>query len=536
VSGNRTPDSNAPPSARFLVSRIGTRSALGPTVLAKVQSAGVLGVEAYGVCAEVDISLGLPGYHLVGLGAGAVKEGGVRVRAALEHSGFKLPPRKVTVNLAPADVRKDGAAFDLPIAVGLLAAQDLVPRAALDRVLLLGELSLDGSLRRVSGGLPVAMYARAAQCRAVVLPRTCASEAAALTDVPVLAADSLPEVAAWLRGEQQLQRATETPTSDVGIDEYDLSEVRGLEHAKLALEVAAAGSHNLLLIGSPGAGKSMLARRLPTILPPLDDEEALETSVVYSAAGKLQGAPRVRRRPFRAPHHETTVAAMLGGGLMPKPGEISLAHNGVLFLDEFPEFKRPVLEALREPLEEGVVTIVRARTAVRFPASFSLVAAMNPCPCGYSGSSARACICDVGAVRRYRNHLSGPLLDRIDLQVWVPQIPYTTLSSEREGDSSSVVQERVQAARERQRSRFSGTRLHSNSQMRPRDFGKWCRLDDKSHETLAEIARRRGLSARAVHRTIRVARTIADLDGNHEIQRSHLLRAVDFRALDQEGP
>jgi magnesium chelatase family protein len=299
--------------------------------------------------------------------------------------------------------------------------------------------------------------------------------------------------------------------------------------------VAAAGSHNLLLIGSPGAGKSMLARRLPTILPPLDDSEALETSVVYSAAGKLQGAPRVRRRPFRSPHHEITPAAMLGGGYMPKPGEISLAHNGVLFLDEFPEFKRPVLEALREPLEEGVVTIVRARTAVRFPASFALAAAMNPCPCGYHGSSVRTCVCDLGAVRRYRNRLSGPLLDRIDLQVCVPQIPYGQLTSERAGEPSATVQARVVAARQRQQRRFAGTRLHANAQMRPRDLARWCALDEASHHTLGELARRRCLSARAVHRTIRVARTIADLDGSETVRRDHLLRAVDFRALDQEG-
>jgi magnesium chelatase family protein len=513
----------------------GTPAALGGRVLAKVQSAGILGVEAYGVCAEVDIALGLPGYHLVGLGAGAVKEGGVRVRAALEHSGFKLPPRKVTVNLAPADVRKDGAAFDLPIAVGLLAAQELVPQAALENVLLLGELSLDGSLRRVSGGLPVAMYARAQGCRAVVLPRACAAEAAALTDLPVLAAESLPEVAAWLRGDRELARVVEPAEDDPGLDELDLADVRGLEHVKLALEVAAAGSHNLLLIGAPGAGKSMLARRLPTILPPLDEAEALETSVVYSAAGKLEGAPRVRRRPFRSPHHGTTMAGMLGGGLIPKPGEISLAHNGVLFLDELPEFKRPVLEALREPLEDGVVTIVRARTAVRFPASFALVAAMNPCPCGYNGSTARACVCDLGAVRRYRNRLSGPLIDRIDLQVWVPQLPYTQLSAEREGDPSSVVQARVREARQRQRRRFAGTRLHSNAQMRPRDLPRWCLLDGACHDTLGDLARRRGLSARAIHRTIRVARTIADLEGCEAMVRRHLLLAVDFRALDQEG-
>jgi magnesium chelatase family protein len=503
-------------------------------VLAKVHSAGVLGVEAYGVWAEVEVALGLPGYHLVGLGAGAVKEGSVRVRAALTHSGYKLPPRRVTVNLAPADVRKDGAAFDLPIAIGCLAAQEIVPRASLDGVLLMGELGLDGSLRRVSGGLPIAMYARSTGCRAVVLPRACAAEAAALTDVPVLAADSLPEVAAWLRGEAELARVSEPPAGELDVEPVDLADVRGLEHVKLALEVAAAGSHNLLLIGSPGAGKSMLARRLPTILPPLDEAEALETSVVYSAAGKLGGAPRVRRRPYRSPHHEITVAAMLGGGAIPKPGEISLAHNGVLFLDELPEFKRPVLEALREPLEDGVVTIVRARTAVRFPASFSLVAAMNPCPCGYANSLVRSCVCDLGTVRRYRGRLSGPLLDRFDLQVWVPQIPYKDLSSERDGDASTLVQSRVIAARERQRRRFAGTTLHSNAQMRIRELQRWCRLDEASNEALALLAEKRRLSARAVHRTLRVARTVADLDGDDAISRQHLLRAIDFRALDQE--
>jgi magnesium chelatase family protein len=505
-------------------------------VLAKVQSAAVLGVEAYGVCAEVDVTTGLPGYHLVGLGACAVKEGGVRVRAALDHSGWKLPPRKVTINLAPADVRKDGAAFDLPVAIGVLAAQDIVPRQALDDILMMGELSLDGSLRRVAGGLPIALYARARGAKAVILPRACAAEAAAIREVPVLAASSLPEVAGYLRGELQLPRVDELPPSELhAIGDVDLSDVRGLEYVKLALEVAAAGSHNLLLIGAPGSGKSMLARRLPTILPPLDEDEALQTSMIYSAAGKLDGMSLIRRRPFRAPHQDISLAGLVGGGSgIPKPGEISLAHNGVLFLDELPELKRPALEALRQPLEERRITIVRARHSVEFPASFALVAAMNPCPCGYFGSALRNCICDTGRVRRYRGRVSGPLLDRLDLQVEVPQVEYKSLTDERCGEPSARVRERVLAARELQRRRFGGNGLHANAQMGPRQIAKWCRLDDTSSDHLGRIVQKRGISARGVHRILRVARTIADLQGKPSIDREHLQCAIDFRALDQE--
>jgi magnesium chelatase family protein len=495
----------------------------------------VLGVEAYGVCAEVDVALGLPGYHLVGLGAGAVKEGSVRVRAALEHSGWKLPPRKVTVNLAPADVRKDGAAFDLPIAVGILAAHEIVPRAALDGVLLLGELSLDGTLRRVAGGLPVAIFAREAGLRAVVLPRACAAEAATLTGVPVFGAESLPEVAGFLGGGRDLPRAAELPPAPAAADELDLCDVRGLEYVKLALEVAAAGGHNLLLIGSPGTGKSMLARRLPTILPPLDEAEALETSVVYSAAGKLDGGGILRQRPFRAPHHDVSVAGLVGGGPVPRPGEISLAHNGVLFLDELPEFKRAALEALRQPIEDRSITIVRARTAVRFPASFALVAAMNPCACGYHGSSVRACVCDLGRLRSYRGRLSGPLVDRFDLQVFVPQVALAELVDERQGESSSAVRQRVLTARMVQRRRLAGTRLRCNAELGPRELQRWCRLDPVAGAHLARVAERRGLSARAIHRTLRVARTLTDLAGRERVTRQDLQTAIGFRELDQEA-
>jgi magnesium chelatase family protein len=502
-------------------------------VLAKVQSAGVLGVEAYGVCAEVDVGLGLPGYNLVGLGASAVKEGGVRVRTALTHSGWKLPARKVTVNLAPADVRKDGAAFDLPIAIGILAANDIVPTAALDGVVFLGELSLDGSLRRVTGGLPVARFARARGVRAVILPRECASEAAALPDVPVLAASTLPEVAGWLRGANELPRASELPRIESSGSTLDLSDVRGQEHPKLALEVAAAGGHNLLLIGSPGGGKSMLARRLPTILPPLDENEALETSTIYSAAGKLDGSI-LRSRPFRAPHHDISVAGLIGGGPIPRPGEISLAHNGVLFLDELPEFQRVVLESLRQPIEEREVTIVRARAAARFPASFALVGAMNPCPCGHHGSTVRACSCDVNRVRRYRSRISGPLLDRFDLHVYVQPVDYRQLTTDRESEPSNGVRDRVLRAREVQRQRLAGTPLTCNAQLGPRGINRWCRLDSESHAQLERIVQKRGMSARGVHRVLKVARTLADLADRADIARSDLQVAIDFRYLDQE--
>jgi magnesium chelatase family protein len=505
-------------------------------VLAKVQSAAVLGVEAYGVCAEVDVTTGLPGYHLVGLGAGAVKEGGVRVRAALDHSGWKIPPRKVTINLAPADVRKDGAAFDLPIAVGVLAAQDIVPRQALDGILMMGELSLDGSLRRVAGGLPIALFARAHGAKAIILPRACAAEAAAIREVPVLAASSLPEVASYLRGDHQLPRVEELPPSELSAwADVDLADVRGLEYVKLALEVAAAGSHNLLLIGAPGSGKSMVARRLPSILPPLDEDEALQTSMIYSAAGKLDGASLIRKRPFRSPHHDVSLAGLVGGGSgVPKPGEISLAHNGVLFLDELPEMRRPVLEALRQPLEERRITIVRSRHAIEFPASFALVAAMNPCPCGYYGSSRRACICSSSHVRRYRGRVSGPLLDRLDLQVEVPQVDFQQLTGERAGEPSARVAERVMRAREVQRRRFVRSGLHANAQMGAKQIAQWCRLDAVSAEHLEKIVEKRGISARGVHRILRVARTIADLRSSERIDREALQCAIDFRALDQE--
>ena len=503
-------------------------------MLAIVTSAAVLGIEAYTVDVEVEAANGLPAYHVVGLPAGAVKEGGVRVRSALTHSGYKLPPRRVTVNLAPADVRKDGAAFDLPVAIGILASLETLPRSALEGVMLLGELSLDGALRRVAGVLPVAIHARATGVRALIVPHDCAAEAAAVADLPVYGAATLHEVVAFLRGETALPRSTFIAPPPMR-GELDLDEVRGLEMARRALEVAAAGGHNVLLIGPPGSGKSLLARCLPTILPPLDEREALEATAVYSAAGQLGGASLLASRPFRAPHHDVSVAGLIGGGSVPRPGEISLAHHGVLFLDELPEFKRSALEALRQPLEDRRVTIVRARAALSYPASFSLAAAMNPCPCGYRGSSLRSCGCSEDQVRRYIGRISGPLLDRIDLHVEVPHVDYRTLRTGRQGEDSDAVRERVIAARAVQRVRLRPTGRSSNAELGPRQLREHCALDAAADGHLEACVKRFALSGRAVHRILRVARTIADLAGREGLAPADVAEAVALRVLDREA-
>ncbi len=495
-------------------------------VLVQICSAGLIGVEAFPVCVEVDVSTGLPGYHLVGLGASAVKEGAVRVRAALRHVGLPLPTKKITVNLAPADVRKEGAAYDLPVALGILAAEEKLPATALDGILLLGELGLDGSLRRVSGGLAAALLARRLGLRALVLPSASAGEAAALHGVTVYAADHLSDVVAHLRGEQTLPAAIEAP-EEPSAPLADLADVRGQETARRALELAAAGGHNLLFVGPPGCGKSLLARRLPGILPPLTEEEALEASVVYSTAGRLPSGRLLRARPFRAPHHDISVPGLIGGGQNPRPGEISLAHHGVLFLDELPEFGRTAVEALRQPIEERSVVVVRSNRAVRFPARFSLVAAMNPCPCGHEGSTTRACSCDLPAVRRYRSRLSGPLLDRFDLQLRVPPVDLFAMSGTPE--SSSSVRERVEQARIRQHARSGAP----NAELAGRALDEACQLDARSLGLLQMLAQRRGLSARGVHRVLRVARTAADLEGAASVRASHLAMALEMRALDE---
>lgn len=505
-------------------------------MLAKVISAGVLGIEAYPVEIEVDVGLGLPAYTLVGLPDNAVKEGFVRVRAALEQTGFPLPPRRVTVNLAPADVRKDGAAFDLPIALGVLVAMGVLPPTAVEGFVWLGELGLDGSIRRILGSLPIALRCQKQSIRGLVLPVDCAPEASVVRQVPVHAVSHLKELISHLQENRPLPRLDPDAWRQHKRKDQatDLQDIRGNERPKRALEIAAAGGHNLLLVGPPGTGKSMLARRMSGILPSLTDQEAIETTSIYSSIGLLPQAGLLTERPFRAPHHDISLTGLVGGGTIPKPGEISLAHHGVLFLDELPEFKRMALEALRQPLEERAITISRARCTLTYPASFSLVAAMNPCPCGYRGSSVRNCTCDVGKVTQYLARISGPMLDRFDLHVEVPHVDYQTLlTPERSGESSETVRTRVTQAREQQQPRYKALpTVHHNASLQGEQVLTFAKPDAKGEQLLLAYAHKHLLSNRAVHRVLKVARTIADLAQSEHVQSPHIAEALTLRMLD----
>ena len=503
-------------------------------MLAAIRSAAVLGVEAYDVTVEVDATRGLPQWTIVGLAAGSVKEARERVSAALGNSGFELPPRRYTVNLAPADTRKDGTAFDLPIALGVLAATGQLAPDRAARVAAVGELGLDGSLRAVRGVLPVAVrHARAGERRALVVPPANAREARLVEGIDLWTPPTLRDLVAALR----TGRAPEPGDAieahpDAAGDLLDLSDVAGQDTAKRALEIAAAGGHALLMIGAPGAGKTMLARRLPTILPPLVPAEALEVLAVHSVAGVI-AARRLDLvdRPFRAPHHSLSTAALVGGGSIPRPGEVSLAHHGVLFLDEMQEMPRARLDALRQPMEDGRVLISRAQQAITFPAQFALVGAMNPCPCGYAGDPARACACAAADVLRHRARVSGPLADRIDLTVHVPALALHSMPAPASGDASTVVRMRVAAARVRQLARFAA---HPHVRCNAQAAGRW--LD--AHTPIASAARaflvdaasRAGLSARGYHRVLKVARTIADLNASDDVGRPHVAEALFFRA------
>jgi magnesium chelatase family protein len=508
-------------------------------MLAKTLSCALVGIDAMMVDVEVDITQGLPQFATVGLPDGAVKESKDRVKAALKNSGYDFPSRRITVNLAPADVKKEGSSFDLPISIGILAATGVLKGAKLSEYILLGELSLDGGIKPVRGCLSVAVAARDAGIRGIVVPLENAPEAAVVEGVDVIGVNTLAEVVEFLKGGLAIApcRVDLGELFQQNCDySDDFCEVRGQEHAKRALEVAAAGAHNIIMIGPPGSGKTMLARRIPSILPRMSFEEAIETTKIYSVMGLLErDRALIANRPFRSPHHTISDIGLIGGGNTPRPGEVSLSHNGVLFLDELPEFKKHVLEVLRQPMEDGRVTISRALMSITYPSRVMMVAAMNPCPCGYLGDPLHPCSCAPVMVQRYRSRISGPLLDRIDLHIEVPAVKYRELADRNDGESSEAISRRVERSRHIQQERFKGSRVHCNAQMTPRFIKKFCELDAAGNRMLELVTDRLGLSARSYNRILKVSRTIADLEGSEKIREQHLAEAIQYRSLDRKS-